>query len=573
MNLFENLLNRIATSAQIKSGQKGLDLLEAQSKDGLNITNNLLLQLVEDNKDTEYGKKYNFKDIKTIEDYKRLVPFSTYDDYEEYIQRMVKNNEKNLITAYPKREPVHYALSSGSVGVPKHIPVSQATIDIYSQYAASRLFANAENYYKKKYGKSYPRGKALNLIEIKFFNTENGVPKGAISGAMLYSKKDILKHVFTSPSEIVFPTEAMDMKYMKLRFALIEPDVTYMTSAFMTAIVDLMNYLRDNWELLCDDIEKGTIDSSILVSDTMRATLEAKLKPNKKRADELRAVFKQGFDSPFIQKIWPKLTFVGTIGTGGFASYTEKFREMAGDKVFIDFMTYAASESLMAVAVGSEEEDFVLLPTACYYEFIPLNADDEETTYGINELKVGEFYEIVITNLSGFYRYKIKDVVKVTGYYNELPRITFAFRKSQMVSIAGEKTNDISVKYAIDELSKELGSKVMDYTIYADTDCEPGRYVMCIEPESPLDIKMLPKCRDILEEKLGFANPSYGAKVKEGVLSPMVAHFSQIETHAAYRDLMIMKGISPNQLKPVRVLDTPRKEKFFLNMIEDESDL
>ena len=54
-----------------------------------------------------------------MEEFKERVPFSTYDDYAPYIERMINNDEKNLITVYPIE---HYAVSSGSVGVPKRIP-------------------------------------------------------------------------------------------------------------------------------------------------------------------------------------------------------------------------------------------------------------------------------------------------------------------------------------------------------------------------------------------------------------------------------------------------------------------
>ena len=76
----------------------------------------LLMNLMRDNQDTEYGKKYHFDQIHSVDDFKRLVPMSSYDDYAPYIERMVNKGEKNLLTVYPI---VQYAETSGSVGVPK----------------------------------------------------------------------------------------------------------------------------------------------------------------------------------------------------------------------------------------------------------------------------------------------------------------------------------------------------------------------------------------------------------------------------------------------------------------------
>ena len=52
------------------------------------LSRELLLKIVRDNRDTEYGRAHHFSEIKSIEDYKRLVPLSTYDDYAPYIERM-----------------------------------------------------------------------------------------------------------------------------------------------------------------------------------------------------------------------------------------------------------------------------------------------------------------------------------------------------------------------------------------------------------------------------------------------------------------------------------------------------
>lgn len=78
-----------------------------------------LMQLLQDNKDTEYGKKYNFANIHSIEDYQKKVPVTRYDDYAEYILRMTENGESNLICAYPVN---HYNKSSGTMGNPKKSP-------------------------------------------------------------------------------------------------------------------------------------------------------------------------------------------------------------------------------------------------------------------------------------------------------------------------------------------------------------------------------------------------------------------------------------------------------------------
>lgn len=77
----------------------------------------------------------------------------------------------------------------------------------------------------------------------------------------------------------------------------------------MTAVSDLMKYLETNWEMLVRDIEQGTIDSDIKISKELRKVLESKLKPDPKRAAELKREFSKGFGDPIIPRIWPEFAF------------------------------------------------------------------------------------------------------------------------------------------------------------------------------------------------------------------------------------------------------------------------
>ncbi|MDO5572490.1 MAG: GH3 auxin-responsive promoter family protein [bacterium] len=559
------IMNALVLQKVTNEGKNAIAELDRLCETAVKTSEELLMKIVRDNADTEYGKANHFGEVKNIEDYKRLVPFSTYDDYAGYIARMI-DGEENLITTYPI---IHYAVSSGSVGVPKKIPVSQDTVKLYSEYSANLMFSLVGDYYRDKFGKKLKKGKGLYAMEAKQKKLKNGVPVGPISATSLGQVKQFLPYLFSSPVEVIFAEGKMDMKYMKIRYAMEEKNLIYMASAFMTALVDLMHYMEVNWEMLLHDIETGTIDASINMDPELRTKMENNLRPNPVRAKELRAIFEQGFEEPIIPRVWPKMEWISAIGTGGFADYTIKMRKYLGE-IPIYFSVYGASESLMAVARHMEEGEFVLLPQSGFYEFIPADAEDESVTYTIDQLEVGKDYEIIITNISGFYRYKIKDVIRVTGFHKESPKIKFVYRKNQMISIAGEKTNDEAVAWSIAELKKEVGCEVLDYSIYADTDAEPGRYVVFAETEKPVTNMSHEACRDIIEEKLGIANPSFGKKIQTNVLGRTELHYVQSETYALYRDLQVKRGVSLNQLKPVRVIDNPVKEKFFFSLIDKE---
>ena len=546
-------------------GKASIRAIDDNSLVAEQMQNDMLMRLLRDNADTEYGKRYDFANIKSVEEYKEKVPFSDYDDYAPYIERML-NNETGLITNYPI---VHYALSSGSVGVPKHIPVSQEAVDIYTTYGTGLVTGVMNEYYHNTRGRSFKSGHLLLGLDAKPMYTKNGTPKGPISATTLNKVKAFLPIAMATPPEVIMPEAEMDLKYLKSRYALACEDLMGITSSFMTQAVDLMDYIKNNWQMLCDDIRLGIINDKVEMPDDLRAKLQADLKPMPERAYQLDSEFRKGFDDPIIPRIWPQFSFGTAIGTGGFAVYTKKMRKYTGKNIPYEHETYAASEALMAVARRAGDTSFVLLPDSSYYEFVPMDSEDEETTVGIADLEEGKEYEVILTNLSGFYRYRIEDVVRCTGFYNQAPMIEFVYRKNQMLSIAGEKTNEEAVRWSVEKFIKDTGCEIVDYSVYADKSTEPGRYIMLMEADHVVPRDKIPEYRDAIEARLSQANPSYGEKVRTGVLGPTKLEFVQQETYQLYRDMMMAKGVSPNQLKPVRVIDTPMKEAFFFGLLED----
>jgi hypothetical protein len=145
-----------------------------------------------------------------------------------------------------------------------------------------------------------------------------------------------------------------------------------------------------------------------------------------------------------------------------------------------------------------------------------------------------------------------------------------------VVTIAGEKTNDEQFRWAVSEVEKETGRGIVEYSVYPDTDSVPGRYTVLFEARTEEDLAALmpqkDKVRDILEERFSKANPSFGDKIKSGALGKTDLKFVQISTYALYRDLMERRGISRNQIQPIRVIDTPEKKNFFFILEEKQGE-
>ena len=90
----------------------------------------------------------------------------------------------------------------------------------------------------------------------------------------------------------------------------------------------------------------------------------------------------------------------------------------------------------MGINIKENSGQYILVPGAMFFEFIPIhenNIEEEEEDISkvlfIDQLEIDKSYEIVITNFSGLYRYRMGDVIKIVGYHNASPIIEFQYRK------------------------------------------------------------------------------------------------------------------------------------------------
>lgn len=528
----------------------------------------LLFELIENAKDTEFGKAHDFASIKDVEDFRARVPYTGYDDYAEYIEKMA-NGAENVLTA---KKIVHFNKTSGTLGVPKMIPVTDDHIKIFSDYHGkylSYISTLATNHDWMKY-------KGFSLTEGTYKLLPSGISFGSASSLMAvkmgkmvpWLKLDFVKGMYTSPIEARKPKSGVPTRYIHSRFALADRTVSYINVTFSSYLLEIMRYIEDNYEMIADDIEKGTIDEKVLLPEDVRASLLKKIKPMPERAAEIREIFSHGNGIPVMKRLWPNLSFIMCVGGAGFSQYTQKLRDRyCGNDMDFCFLGLTASEGLFSVPYEMNNTASVFVPDSVFLEFIPV--DDESRCLMLHELEVGGKYEIVITNRCGLFRYRMKDTVKIVGKYNDTPTMEFLNRSGFAISMFGEKTSDMALQSTSENTSKELGLDTYDYAFYPDSESVPGKYVMFLElrgDSAKTDRELI---RSTAEKYLGEANPSMADKFKTGVCGPLELKILQPETFLLYKDLMVMKGASAAQLKPVHVLNTPYQQKFFSKLTED----
>lgn len=528
-----------------------------------------LQTIMKKNKDCELGKKYDFASITTLKEFQDKVPLSTFEDYLPLINRMVDNNEENIITG---SKVIRYCSSSGSVGIPKLQPKTGRDLFNMQSMGFAATPACASRYFREQgIAKKLPAQRGPLLLSLNGHPLKNGMRCNGAGQIPFTYLLPLIPFFSTTPMDILFPEdeENTDMSYFQLRFALVDRKVTYLGSMVITLMLTMFEYLEANWEMICNDIEKGTIDPSIRCPESLRRKYE-KIKPNPKRAAELRAEFEKGFDTdvPIAKRIWPKVCWGYGMISSTLSVYVEKLHRYMGDMPMHN-MGYAASEGYMAMPVTLNANDYVLLPRSIIYEFLPVDAPDGTRPLLMDELEVGKDYEIIVTNFSGLYRYRILDIVRVTGKYNNTPKIEFLYRSNMGLNVTNEKTTTQMLDYVANCIQKEFNISFRGYSYYGDNDAagELPRYMFLCDTDSDIPTARKKELEEFIDKCFRDCNEKYDKYRRWGMLrEPVVAQLEK-GAYDAYKASLVAQGRVLNQIKPVICINTDERKEFFFSRI------
>ncbi|EOA26786.1 hypothetical protein CARUB_v10022875mg [Capsella rubella] len=552
-------------------GENALKELERITSKAAEVQDNILCGILERNKETEYLSKY-MKGFKDILEFKRSVPIITYKDIYPYIQRIANGEDSSLITGHPITEIL---CSSGtSAGEPKLMPTISEDLD-------RRTFLyNLIIPIMNKYIPGLDKGKAMYL---NFVKAETSTPCGLPIRAVLtsyYKSKHFQCRPYdpfndlTSPIQTILCEDSNQSMYCQLLAALIQRHkVMRLGAVFASAFLRAISYLEQKWSELCEDIRRGRLNPMITDPGCQVAMSCLLSSPNPELASEIEEICRRSSWKGILCQLWPKAKFIEAVVTGSMAQYIPALELFSQGKIPLVCPMYASSETYFGVNVEplSRPSDvvFTLLPNMCYFEFIPLgkngtlsfDLDDGEQVpcdevVDLVNVKLGRYYELVVTTFAGLYRYRIGDVLQVAGFYNRAPQFRFICRRNVVLSIDLDKTNEEDLHRSITLAKRKLGSNAFlaEYTSYADTSSLPGHYVLFWEIQGKLEPKLAQECCVAVEEELDYIYRQ--CRTKERSIGALEIRVVKPGTFEKLMDLIISQGGSLNQYK------TPRCVKY-----------
>lgn len=467
--------------------------LETEFANAAAVNRKNLEEILRDNKDTAFGKKHGFERIHTVEEFKRSVPLSYYHDYQKDIDKMYEGGE-NILTAYPVN---CFAASSGTEGNVKYIPVTQE--------ALARYGAWVETYKGWKYAQA-GHGKRF---FINFFRTdvkaeiEKELLISEIFYRHLYETGELDMETFAGGTELLFDREPGDGMYARAWLGILTGDIVTLEAIFQYDVLNFFSYLEKTWEAVIRDIKNGVVPDHIELSETIKNKLLS-CERNPGRIEYVERECKKGFDG-IAKRLWPGLILLGGVSNKAyFAEDTALGRYVGSVPQYCQ--GYCSSECFIGEPVGENSFDYILAPKTAFYEFIPYSVDDGITkTILPHECEPGKLYEIVITNFSGLYRYRMGDILQVKDLYQERPVFEFAFRRKHTLNVAGEKMSVPQMEEAVRKV-QEKGIPVEAYSFGVSMEQMPARYLALFAVKEGADTAA---SADILDEALAEVNSDY----------------------------------------------------------------
>ena len=517
-------------------GRRFYELFENKTNNFLDNQKKTLEKIIIENEGTRWGRDHNFvsmsnhiensdnsstKSQNSLMDNseKRILtdriihnwrtqPIVTYAEIEPYIERIRKGDIHSLTS----EQPFAFAITSGTTGNPKYIPVTRESFS--SQDKGGGIW-NLQLWRAH----SNKLGKILFLSGSERIKQTEIIPVVSFTGIVKKKQNKIIKERMAYP----LPAESVTDYEHRL---LIAAQSSYLCNPATIVSVNPLTIIK-----MIDLMEKHKKELKMAIENNKYIGTNIYC-GSRNKSDALSKI-----DSGSI------LDFVKLIctWTGGTQDIFINYLKNKGVKVPFRDLGFIASEGRFTIPLEDNTSSGVLNPFGMYYEFL---TKDKTNLVKINELKKGEEYNLVVTTSNGLYRYDMQDIVRMDGWHNSAPLISFRRKDSCFSSMVGEKLHENQAA----ELIKHFNLKKRAYLI---AEQEPPHYILALSKDAVIS-------ETEADRILRLLNPEYDAKRESGRLTPLCLDYctderleeisskiNRIEQHDRYKHRFLI----PAELK------------------------
>lgn len=433
--------------------KKRMHQIELFKKYPLEVQNEVLINLLKNAENTEFGKKYNFNSIKDYSSFSNNIPLTDYENFLKYIERSIKG-ESNIFWSSAIK---WYAQSSGTTNsVSKFIPVSKESLEECHYKAGKDVLCLYVNNNKDS---NLFSGKSLRLGGSKKLYENNNNYFGDLS-AILIDNLPLWAEMLSAPNNEISLMDKWDEKIKAIINSTLNENITSLAGVPSWMLILLNKILEERNETTIKDI-------------------------------------------------WGNLE-VYFHGGVNFDPYINQFKSVLGDGVRF-YETYNASEGFFAIQDRNDHNDMLLmLDYGIYFEFETLDNKLKSKIINLSKVKLDTNYAMIISTNAGLWRYKIGDTIKFTSL--DPFRIKITGRTKSFINAFGEELIIENAENALNKTLLKHKSRIVEYTVAPSfiSKKDSGCHQWLIEFEKkPLNISKF--CED-LDKYLQELNSDYKSK-------------------------------------------------------------
>ena len=459
-------------------------------KNAVKVQNRLLLSLINQAKNTKFGKDHNFSEISNYSDWKKNIPVRDYEELKIYVQEII-DGKKDVL--WPGR-PLYFCKTSGTTSGTKYIPISKESMPHHITAARDAIL----NYIAETKNTSIVNGKMIFLQGSPELSKTGDILTGRLSGIVAHHTPSYLK-------KNQLPS--------------------YETNCI------------EDWENKVDKILEETLSENMSLISGIPPWVQMYFEKLQNRTGKL------------IKDIFPKFDLF-IYGGVNYEPYRQTFEKLIGKKVD-GIELYPASEGFIAYQDSQTEKGMLLCVNhGIFYEFIPSEEffNKNPTRISLADVEIGVNYVIILNTDAGLWGYNIGDTIKFVSI--DPYRIVVSGRIKHFTSAFGEHVIAEEVEKSLQETITKIPAQVNEFHVAPQVKPESGLpYHQWLiefekEPENMADFS------ELIDNTLQKHNSYYKDLISGGILKPLL--ITKINKNG-FRDYMKSIGKLGGQNKVPRL--------------------
>ncbi len=441
----------------------------------------VLGEILRRNADSDFGRRHGFSAIRSPEDYRLAVPLADYEAFAPAIDRIAAG-EGQVLTAEPVLllEP-----TSGSTAASKLIPYTRTLKEQFQRGIAPWIADLYRNIPALCTGESYW---SVTPAARQATRTSGGIPVGFEDDSEYLGglKGWLVRSTQAVPAPVKQIADMDSFWYVTALFLLGSRRLALISVWNPTYLTILCDHLWRWWPQLADDLAAGTITPPVSLGAELAGHLARYLRPAPRRAAQVRAAFAAGASpATTCRRLWPSLRLLSCWADGAAADAVGQLRALFPG-VTLQGKGLIATECFATLPLLGRDGCLPALRSH-FFECLPEQGGEPRL---LHQLTVGATYSLVVTTGGGLYRYRLHDLVRVTGVHRGVPLLRFLGKADGCVDHFGEKLHETHVQAVLRQAVAETGLQP-GFAMLALDGGPPPAYVLYLEIAAADDGQLL----------------------------------------------------------------------------------